>query len=303
MEISEMRSITSSAEAFEYAANICERMVVGGLVWNAGQSIASEALLDAAKAIRGAATRLAKDEHDVMRQDLAIARATIDSLRTLLTSCETALEEAHTRQLDQCSSDKDDALRYRWLRDHSDATWRTPQVFGPCTLRIEIPFWMFRGSLPASSLDRVIDVARGLITEEAAEELLRVDSDNQSSAPVGTVIEGFTDAMGHAAHIASWSGKTPAIGTKLYTTPQPAAPAKVLLTDDLIDYCAKELERQTSAKGMGWTDDQLETWWNVDPYFNDNRTGWSWFTGTRKEKALEEARIILTAALDRLDRA
>lgn len=45
----------------------------------------------------------------------------------------------------------------------------------------------------------------------------------QQDEAVGTVVEGFADALGGTSHAASWIGTPPAIGTKIYAYPQQSA--------------------------------------------------------------------------------
>ncbi len=72
----------------------------------------------------------------------------------------------------------------------------------------------------------------------------------------------------------------------LYTSPVPA------LTDEAVERAARELERKRQTE---WTDEEIDTWWNRDPFFCEDVTSWGHFTGTRKEYCIWQAKQILAA--------
>lgn len=71
----------------------------------------------------------------------------------------------------------------------------------------------------------------------------------------------------------------------------------VTVTDEMVERAAFALEKKQCQDGMGWTDEQFDIWWNRDPSFMEHNKGWGWFSGTQREKALYEARIVLEAVL------
>ncbi|QIG75674.1 hypothetical protein EVC20_103 [Rhizobium phage RHph_Y2_17_1] len=71
------------------------------------------------------------------------------------------------------------------------------------------------------------------------------------------------------------------------------------ITDEMVERAAKTLEKKVMQSKYEWTDEQFEIWWNKDPYFVSAETSWgdAFGRGTRKNRALWEARIILETAL------
>ncbi|AGC36108.1 hypothetical protein B7L88_gp064 [Rhizobium phage RHEph10] len=71
------------------------------------------------------------------------------------------------------------------------------------------------------------------------------------------------------------------------------------ITDQMVERAAKALEKKIKQSKYEWTDEQFEIWWNKDPYFVSAETSWgdAFGRGTRKNRALWEARIILETAL------
>jgi hypothetical protein len=70
------------------------------------------------------------------------------------------------------------------------------------------------------------------------------------------------------------------------------------ITDEVVERAAWTLEKTVMQSKYSWTDEQFEIWWNKDPHFVLHETGWGdgFGHGTRKNRCLWEARIILEAA-------
>lgn len=73
---------------------------------------------------------------------------------------------------------------------------------------------------------------------------------------IGEVVEGFSDAMGHAPSIAKWYGKEPAPGTKLYASPQPAAEVARLM--EVIADAESGMTALFESGDYGMCDDAIE---------------------------------------------
>lgn len=62
---------------------------------------------------------------------------------------------------------------------------------------------------------------------------------------------------------------------------------------DITEKCAYALEKYTMQSTYGWDDQTFDVWWFEDPYFISKKTSWGYFTGTRKEKCIHDAKLLI----------
>ncbi len=74
----------------------------------------------------------------------------------------------------------------------------------------------------------------------------------------------------------------------------------MIITDDLVERAAYVLEKHIKQSQYRWSNTTFDVWWFDDPHFIEKITSWGddFGRGTRKERCLWEARILLEAAVE-----
>lgn len=140
----------------------------------------------------------------------------------------------------------------------------------------------------------------GINVDALAQIIRQVDGNNQLGA--GRLAEAILERIAAApaapvAEVIDPESRNFKEGMAVGVEMERALSAPAVEVDEaMVERAAFAVERASHPE---WTDGQFDTWWHRDPLFCERLNAWSGFRGTRKQKALHEARIALTAALGR----